>query len=91
MLLSFSRAFLHLTHSQSEARICSTTLAKYALEQWKVSRDRLRRENYRHQRAQRLYIGNLARKGLRGLREGVSVICHKRSLKLSVRIIIFKI
>jgi len=93
VLLSFSRAFLLLSckHSQAEARVCSTTLAKYALEQWKVNRDRIRRENYSHQRAQRLYICNLARKGLRGLREGVSVICHKRSLKLSVSFIILNI
>jgi hypothetical protein len=92
LLLAFSQMFLQLssTHSCSdrgEAKICSTALAKYVLEKWKNLRPMIRIANALRQQAQRLYIYSLFRKGFDALKEGSTVICHKRSLKLSVRIL----
>lgn len=64
--------------------MCSTALAKYALEKWKVSRQRIREGNVKNHKAQRSYLFHLFTKGLRGLREGAAVRAEKRSLKLNV-------
>ena len=88
LLVSFSKTFLHLTteHSrdQGETRICSTVLAKYILEKWKIALPLIRLSNVYREQSAKLYLYTLFRKGFQGLREGTSVICQKRSLKLSV-------
>jgi hypothetical protein len=75
-LVTVSKLFLSLAHDSStsgQARLCSTALAKYVLEKWKLSRSQIRALNVKNQKAQRCYIYNLFSKAYRAIKEGVAI------------------
>ena len=69
-------------------RICSTARAKYVIEKWKNVRGVIRKQNALNSKANRLYVYKLLIKAMQGLREGAEVVAHKRSLNLSVSVIL---
>lgn len=73
-----------MSYKHSNSRVCSTAFAKYILEKWKNLRPLIRQENENNSKAARFYLFNLYKKGLQALVEGINILSHKRSLKLSV-------